>query len=475
MDLKQENEQLKQKIQELSEALEQVLRENKELKAQLGQDSGNSHWPSSRDKEKKRKRTKSLRQKSNKKQGGQKGHKGHTLKFAEYPSEREIHRPSSCAHCDHELGEEAETRQVQKRQVHDLPPLEMVVTQHEVETVLCPHCQKETRGEFPEGVTNPVQYGSKIKQLALYLKHQQLIPYGRSQQFLADVFKLSLSPGTLQNITRKGVEAVEPIRAKIKEALQECEVIHLDESGCYIAGERHWLHTTSTSHLTYYQAHKSRGRLALNDIDILLNFKGRAIHDNWASYWGYDCDHGLCNVHHLRELKAVEQNDGQLWANRFTLLLLAVKTIVEESKLAGLTALPDDRRQQIERLYTQLVERALLANPPPEGGWPKGKRGRVKKTKARNLAERFEQRQTEILAFAYDFNVPFDNNLAERDIRMLKVQQKISGCFRSQQGADDFFALRSYISTIRKQGLCVWDALGSLFSDHPLMPQLTPV
>jgi transposase len=475
MDLKQENEQLKKENQELRQTLEVAMREIKSLKDKLDQNSRNSHWPSSRDKGKKPKRTRSLRQKSDKKPGGQKGHQGHTVKFSEHPDEVIPHRPANCDQCQKELTATDETIAVQKRQVHDLPPIEIVVTQHEAETVLCQGCGHQTAGLFPEEVTNPVQYGKRIKQLALYLKHQQLIPYGRSQQFFADLFDLSLSPGTLQNMTRKGADAIEPVQAKIKAALEKSDVIHLDESGCYIGGERHWLHVTSTPHLTYYRAHKSRGRLALNEIEILLNFTGTAIHDNWASYWGYDCDHGLCNVHHLRELKAVEQNDAQVWANRFALFLLAVKARVKEAKLETLTCLPPDAITQIERLYTQLVDQALRANAPPENGWPAGKRGRAKKTKACNLAERFEKRQNEILRFAYDFKVPFDNNLAERDIRMLKVQQKISGCFRSQQGADDFFAIRSYISTIRKQGLSVWDALGSLFSDQVIMPQLTPV
>ena len=249
----------------------------------------------------------------------------------------------------------------------------------------------------------------------------------------------------------------------------------MDESGFYVGGERYWLHTTSTEELTHYHVHKRRGRLALNEIDILLNYEGTAVHDNWASYWGYDCDHGLCNVHHLRELKAVEQNDGQMWANRFALFLLAVKAKVDDAKLEGLDCLSEETIAQIERLYTQLVDLALRANPPPLGGWPIGKRGRPKKPKARNLAERFQTRQHEILRFAYNFNVPFDNNLAERDIRMLKVQQKISGCFRSMQGAEDFCAVRGYISTMQKQGISVWNALGSLFSDMPLRPQIAPV
>ena len=475
MDLKQENEQLKKEIQELRQLLESAMQEIKELKARIEQNSRNSHWPSSRDKGKKPKRTRSLRKKSSKQPGGQKGHKGHSLKFAEEPDEIVTYRPTECQHCQNDLSHEAEVVAIQKRQVYDFPPIEIIVTEHQVETVFCHECGSETIANFPAEVTNPVQYGRGIKQLALYLKHEQLIPYGRSKQFFADLFNLDLSPGTLQNFTRKGAKAAEPIQAKVKKALIEADVIHVDESGCYVEGDRRWLHTTSTPELTYYKAHKSRGRLALNEIEILLNYGGTAVHDNWGSYWGYDCDHGLCNVHHLRELRAVYENDGQEWANLFGLFLLETKTMVEDAKLAGETGLKREVISQIERLYTQLVEAALRANPPPDGGWPRGKRGREKKTKARNLAERFKERQNEILRFVHHFAVPFDNNLAERDIRMLKVQQKISGCFRSTQGADDFFTIRGYISTMRKQGLSTWLALGSLFSSEPLMPDLPPV
>ena len=209
---------------------------------------------------------------------------------------------------------------------------------------------------------------------------------------------------------------------------------------------------------------------------ILPDFRGTAIHDFWSAYRQYqECAHGLCNVHHLRDLTAVAENDNQPWATRFKWFLLSAKQIVEQTHLGGDSVLPQQKVAQIEHIYDQLIEMALRANPPPLGGWPKGKRGRAKKTKARNLAERLDKHRHEVLAFIYDFKVPFDNNLAERDIRMLKVQQKISGCFRSQLGAKDFCTIRSYLSTIRKQGINVWSALGSVFLHNTLIPDLTPV
>ena len=200
-----------------------------------------------------------------------------------------------------------------------------------------------------------------------------------------------------------------------------------------------------------------------------------AVHDSWLTYWGYDhCDHALCNVHHLRELNAIAENFQQSWASRFKVFLLSAKAAVDRAKAAGELALPQEKVDQIKRLYTKLVTAALQANPPPPDGWPKGSRGRPKKTKPRNLAERLQLRQDAVLAFVVDFKVPFDNNLAERDIRMLKLQQKISGCFRSTQGAQTFCDIRSYISTIRKQNLSVWLALSSLFSGPILEPDFSP-
>lgn len=476
MDYQQENEQLKQKIQELETALQAAQRQIAELTALLKQNSRNSHWPSSRDKSRKKKRTKSLRRKSDQKPGGQKGHQGHTLKMSDQPDVITTHRPDACQHCQQPFDVKQRAVAVDKRQVHDLPPMQFVVTEHQAETFCCSHCRQLSQGEFPHDVVAPVQYGPGVQQLAVYLKNEQYIPYDRSRQFFADLFNLNLSPGTLQNIIKRTAKQLQPIVGQIKDALIDGQILHCDESGFYIGGQRHWLHVAATQTLTCYYPHPRRGQKATDEMGILPDFRGTAIHDFWSAYRQYtECDHGLCNVHHLRDLTAVVENDHQLWATRFIWFLLSAKQAVESSRLAGATALPSPKVAQVERIYDQLILLALHANPPPPGGWPKGKRGRAKKTKPRNLAERLDRHRHEVLAFVYDFKVPFDNNLAERDIRMLKVQQKISGCFRSQTGAEDFCTIRSYLSTMRKQGITVWSALGSVFSGNILMPDLTPV
>ena len=475
-ELRQENEQLRQKIAELTGLLGVAEERIKQLTALLNQNSRNSSWPSSRDKG--RKRTQSQRKKSERAVGGQKGHKGHTLTAKPNPDKIEVHKPSKCEHCQHLLGEEAEISGVRKRQVLKLPPLKFTVIEHQAETVVCKNCGQETRGQFPEGVSNPVQYDANVKQLAVYLKAEQLLPYERERQLLSDVFELPVSVGSLQNFMKKADEAVEPVVAAIGEAVKESEVVHADETGFYIEGERHWLHTASTEELSYYAAHPNRGQKAVDEIGILPACEGVLVHDAWPTYFKYkQADHALCNAHLLRELTAVVENAGHVWAQWMLALLLAVKLLVADAFLSGDDQLPPEQLTRLHQMYDTIVSYGLQEAPlPAKPSTTKGRRGRVKKSKARNLVERFEKHKKAILRFAHDFNVPFDNNLAERDIRMMKVQQKISGHFRSQEGAAIFCRLRSYTATLRKQGKRVWHALGSLFSkDEVIKPDFTPV
>ena len=472
-ELQRENEQLKAQVKDLSERLQAAEAMIKKLTELLGQNSRNSSWPSSRDKSRKPK-PKSQRKKSGRKAGGQKGHQGHTLQMQPEPDEVHVSRPEVCEHCQCDFDKDAEAEEVSKRQVLELPPLRFITTEYQVEKVRCPNCEQVTAGRFPDDVTQPVQYGRQVKQLAVYLKTEQFIPYKRSQQFVADLFELPTSVGSLQNFVAAAAERVEPATEQIKEAIIESEVLHVDETGFYIGGKRHWLHTASTQTLSYYAPHLRRGKIAPNEIGILPNFKGVMVHDFWQSYNSYDqATHALCNAHHLRDLTAVHENDGQLWALLMIRCLLAAKSLVDQAREAGNSALPPEQLQRLDRLYTSIVAIGFTENPLPDIPPPK-KRGRLKKGKARNLLERFDQRKADILRFAFDFKVPFDNNLAERDIRMMKVQQKISGCFRSEQGAKQFCLLRSYTDSIRKQGRRVWDAIGSLFSDVVISPLPTP-
>jgi transposase len=472
--LRAENEQLRAEVASLRDqqnmtlqVIEQMQQRVQELEAQVKQDSHNSHWPSSRDKG--RRQTKSLRERSGKKPGGQPGHEGQTLKMVSEPEQVVVHRPAHCIGCGHNLADAvADASKGLPRQVFDLPPLQMAVTDHRVEAVVCPHCQMRNRGTFPVGVTKAVQYGFQVKALSVYLHQHHLLPFARVTQVLSDLLGIAPSSGTIARWLQEAAElVVEPVE-QIKQSLRQSAVVHCDETGLYVDGKRVWLHVAATPQLTCYAAYPQRGRQGTDALGILPDFAGTAVHDNWAAYASYTCRHALCNVHHLRELTSLHEQFGQAWAGEFKRFLLTVKAQVDEARAQGQTTLPPDLHQTIDPHYQQLVEQALAATPPPPEGWPKGKRGRAQKTKARNLAERFDQKRSQILAFVNDFDVPFDNNLVERDIRMVKVQQKISGCFRSWSGAQAACLLRSYLSTMLKQGHPALALLTALFASHPL-------
>ena len=472
--LREENVWLKRENQELRERVVAAEARIKQLVELLGQNSHNSNWPSSRDKGRPKSKSKSLRPKTKRQAGGQAGHEGHTLAFNPEPDIIEPHRPLVCSHCQTPLAEDIEPCALTKRQVIDLPPLHFITIEHQAETVMCPGCGETTTAAFPAEVTNPVQYGSQVKRLAVYLHNEQFTPYERCRQTLADLFALPISPGSLQNFVETAAEQVKPATTAIKTAVTTAEVAHADETGLSIGGKKHWLHTVSTPDLTYYEPHRSRGQKATQAIGILPHFRGTLVHDSLPLYFTFRyLIHALCNAHHLRELIAVAENDQQPWASLMIDLLLVAKQQVELARQAGQTALSTHQNEQLNQLYDAIVALGLADNPLPEAN--PHQRGRPKKTKSRNLLERFVKHKEAVLRFAHDVKVPFDNNLAERDIRMMKLQQKISGCFRSLEGAEQFCRLRSYISTIRKQGLSVWEALGSLFNGDVLIPQLTPV
>ena len=464
--LRAENEELRVQLHIALQVIEQLQQLVQGLEAQLKQDSQNSHWPPSRDKG--RAQSKSLRERSGKKPGGQSGHEGRTLKMVSEPEQVEVHRLAQCVQCGHNLtgvvavGDE-------RRQVFDLPPMQMAVTEHRAEAVVCPHCQMRNQATFPTEVAKAVQYGPQVKALSVYLHQQHLLPFVRLTQVLGDLLGISPSAGTIARWLQEAAALVaEPVE-QIKAELRQSDVLHCDETGLYIAGARVWLHVAATPQLTCYEAHPKRGRQGTDALGILPDFAGTAVHDNWAAYASYACRHALCNVHHLRELTYLHEHFGQVWAGAFKQFLLAVKAQVDAARAQGETTLPPDPRAHIDPHYQQLVAQARAETAPPPAGWPKGKRGRVRKTKARNLAERFDQQRRHILAFVDDFAVPFDNNLVERDIRMVKVQQKISGCFRSWSGVQAACRLRSYLSTMQKQGHAAFALLSALFARQHLL------
>jgi transposase len=436
------------------------------LEARLAKDSHNSSKPPASDGL--TKRTKSLRAPTGKKPGGQPGHPGATLRLADRPDALIVHAPPTCRGCGASLAGVPACRQ-ERRQFHELPPLRLVVTEHQALAKVCPHCRTLTAAAFPAVLSQPVQYGPGVKALAVYLQEYQLLPFARTHELLADLFGCSLSEGTLSTALATAAARLAPVQAAIQAALVGAAVAHFDETGVRIGAQTQWLHHAGTQRLTCYAVHPQRGKAATEAIGILPAFTGTAVHDGWSAYASYPCEHALCNAHHLRELTFVAEQTQQPWASDLIALLLEIKQAVEVAQSAGESGLSAVGRAAFEGRYAALVEAGLAANPPPP---PTGKRGRPKQSAAKNLLDRLDRQRDSVLAFMTNFAVPFDNNLAERDLRMVKVRQKISGCFRTPAGATAFCCLRGYISTLRKQGQHVLTALQTVFAGQPLMPEL---
>ncbi len=438
------------------------------LEDQLKKDSHNSSKPPSSDGY--QKKPVSLRKLSGKKPGGQPGHPGTTLCLSDDPNTTLRHAPPTCSFCAASLAH-APVEGYERRQVYDLPPLALQVTEHRALYKRCPDCHKETRAAFPEGVTESVQYGPKVKGLAAYLHTYQMLPDERLCEMLSDLFGAAPSEGTLHNWLDSAFETLAPVETAIQDALSASAVVGFDETGERIVGKLHWLHTASTKRLTAYFPHEKRGTKALDEVGILPRFHGVAVHDAFSPYFGYTgCEHALCNAHLLRDLLFVKSQPRQSWSCGVLNLLCEIKEAVDDAKAGGLSHLAPEVRDAFRLCYDRRVRDGLLDNSRAE---PTGKRGRVKQSVAYNLALRLKTHKDEVLRFMDRFDVPFDNNQSERDLRMMKVKQKVSGGFRSQQGARIFCRLRGYIATLRKQGLNTLTALQSVFEGQPHMPEFS--
>lgn len=422
----------------------------KELEARLGTNSRNSSKPPSGDGYDKP-APKSRRGKSGRPSGGQPGHKGTTLKRVAEPDHVVEHEPVACAECGHALGEVAVIG-IESRQVFDLPPQRLEVTEHRGAIKCCPCCAARCRAVFPVGVDHPVQYGPHVQATAVYLSQYQLLPYARLAEAFADLYGIQLSQGTLDSFLLRTSDRLDRFDEQVKALLVAGRVVHFDESGVRVGRALHWLHVASTMLLTCYLIHSKRGVAAMKKMGVLGVFGGYAVHDSWSSYFTFDGQlHVLCNAHHLRELIYAHEQHGQRWAEKLIRCLLEAKQEVDAARVAGQTALQESRIDAIERRYRRILNEGRAQLPPMPVVRP-GRRGRPKRHKVANLHERLTRLQPEALAFVYDLELPFDNNLAERDVRKVKTKQKVSGCFRSARGAASFCRMRGFISTARKQG-----------------------
>lgn len=466
--LREENGRLHRIVEQLKAEIRVLSAENQTLKSQIAKNSHNSGKPPSSDGYNKPK-PKSQRKRSGKKVGGQEGHEGVTLEPVENPDVIEKCEVGDiCERCGASL-EDVETITHKCRQQVDVTPSEPQVTEFQAEVKKCVTCGFLNVAKFPKGITHRVQYGPRVKAYAAYFNHYQYLPYERSQEIFQDCFSLHLSQGTLVNAIDTCHKKLEASSEHIKQAIISSKQAHFDETGLRVKKKLHWLHSASTQRLTHYDIHQKRGHLAMDDIGILPDFSGCAIHDHLKSYFTYACEHSLCNAHHIRELVYSEEQFDQQWAMKMRKFLVEIKDIVENRKVLGHTELTLSERNRFSRKYSRILREGLPEIPevPP----PENKRGKPKQHKSKNLLDRLRDYKRETLRFMYNFDIPFDNNLAERDIRPTKVKQKISGCFRSKIGSERFCRIRGYISTVRKNDMHVLQSLTSVFQGTPMLPK----
>jgi len=433
-----------------------------ELEARLSKNSSNSSKPPGIDGLKKK--TKSQRGKSGKKPGAQQGHVGRGLAQINNPDLIVTHAPINCHGCGSNLGQ-VDGACAEKRQVFDIPQPRVEVTEHQALEKKCPCCGELNRGIFPEHIRGPVQYGERVQALTAYFAHQHFIPVDRVCQIFEDVFGFTISPGTCSNVDERLFRQLESFESSLKTYLLAARVLHFDETGMRCEKKLRWVHVASSQLATLYTIHAKRGREAMDEAGILPLFQGIGIHDHWFPYFAYEqIIHGLCNAHHLRELTFVHEQEKEDWAKQMKDLLIFAKNEVERYPEQG--ALPEGVLLQIEQTYGRIISEGFEYHSLLPS-LPKGKRGRQKQRDGKNLLDRLKEKRSCVLRFMYDFSVAFTNNLGEQNIRMVKLKQKISGCFRIFKGGQIFCRIRSYISTARKQGWNIWDALAEAIRGCP--------
>lgn len=417
---------------------------------------------------------KSLRESSGLKAGGQKKHKGHCLCATEKPDHTHYHKVNDCKLCGIALTDEKVIKYRERQVFEPGNPGSFTVTAHLAEVKVCP-CGHRNQATFPEGVNSYVQYGSVTRAMSVYFCQYQMIPYGRAAELFADMFSLPISTGTICNFQKIAWEQLESTEEGIKAALLGSEVAGADETGMRVDGKLWWLHLFRDDRWSLYYLSKKRGREAMDAMGVLLLFTGVLVHDHWKPYFHYAVTHTLCNAHHLRELQAVLDHDGNYLAGRIIKVLRLAWHLCKGFKRIGLTEMPATIRVRINRIFTRLAQRALEkeATVMERRRQRLGKK-KTKNTKAYNLFKRLLKYQEETLRFMTNFKIPFDNNGSERDVRMAKLKQKISGCFRSEDGGEWFTRVRSYLSSAKKQGLNAFEALIMAVQNYNHKPLLGP-
>ena len=475
---------LQRRLKRVEEQLAHQQCLNCELKRRLaefgtlvGKDSHNSSLPPSSDPPSVR-RTRSLRRPTGKQVGGQPNHRGSSRALRPDPDHLITHAPAACRGCGASLAA-AEATRVERRQLIEVPPIRLLVIEHRAETRRCASCGSETKAPFPAHVTAPVCYGPGLRARAAYLHKYQLIPVARTSEALRDLFGCAVSAGTVHRMTGECAEALSDAESRIKDSVTAAPVIGADETGLRVAGQSHWVHVARTDRLTHYACSPRRGKEAMDSTGILPAYTGTVVSDALCAYRQYrQSRHALCGAHLLRELTYIKETcaEQQQWTEPLARLLLEMKAAGERARAAGREEIGEEQRAQFFRRYDRVVARASRLNPPtprrspPEKGAPRLKVPKLvrRKSPAPALAKRLRECREEVLRFMTDLRVPFDNNGSERDLRMIKLQQKTSGGFRTASGAARFCRIRSYLSSARKQRQPLLTALELAFAGQPV-------
>jgi len=439
--LKKENIRLRKRVKELEEKLS---------KYENPKNSGNSSVPPSQDPNRV---TKSLRKKSNKKVGGQKGHKGNKLNKVSNPDRILLHNITQCECCNALL---PETGEVKSRQLFDIPKIAIQITEHRIIIKKCQSCGAKNKSNFPEGLVQEAQYGNNIKSLGVYLQNYHMIPYGRCVELLYDLTGHKISAGSLANFQSKMYNRLNRFEEEIKKLLLQESVLNVDETGVRVNGKLNWMHITSTSLLSHFGFHLKRGKEAIDSFGILPVYNGVITHDRFSSYFNYQCEHSLCNAHILRELLYLWEVKKVKWAKDLSNLLVNVHHRQKQGKV-----FTEENYQNILKRWEDLIQPIIEKYDKT-----------YNKTKEEKLAFALEKHKHLFLKFIKEKEVCFDNNQAERDLRMIKVKQKVSGCFREYTYGQYFARIRSYLSTLKKNQQNILSNIQNAFDQNYYLPIL---
>jgi transposase len=443
--------------------LEQQLAEAQRRRIPIG-DSRTTHAPPSSDP---RPKPRSQRRKSQRRPGGQPGHPGHRLEPTDQPDHIVRHAVRRCGQCERDLRQQP-VLQVRKHQVFDLPPTPLVVTEHHMESKRCPDCAAVTQAPPPPGAEQPTQYGARLAAFVIYLHSAHFLPLQRITELIAQLTGHRLSEGWIKTAHTRLSSRLDSFLDAVTAALRAAQAVCCDETGFRFSARRFWLHVCCTASLTLFGCHRRRGKAGIDALGVLPDFPGTAVHDHWAPYFQFSCRHAVCNEHHIRELAAASEAPGQTWALELQKVLYEALELKRRYHGVG-QPIPPDQIAALTSRYEACLQAGFVANPPPPITGPP-KRGRQPRGKTLSLLDRLRDRQVATLRCLHDPLVPWCNNQAEQDIRMEKVQQKISGGFRTEQGAIEHCRIRSYLSTLRKNQINLFDGIVQALAGQPWLP-----